>query len=484
MTKFYKNLLALFILHTCFLSCSSQSNFSERKPGELVTVTIDASQKGTTISPMLMGFNNVYCFEPDKYWQNGDGKIPQYLKALNTKTMRYPGGTVVTRLQWENPSGQGWAEAGEPEFDPAKNTSPSEFMSVDEYLAYTAKLGIEPLLGINMSTGIKYNKVDEYLERAIKLMKYCESKGVKVKYYYLDNEPYVKNISYKFTAKSYAEQVNIYADAMRKVDPSIKIIANTHPNNFDYTDTLLQIAGRNIDLYDVHYYWYHGRATFENWVSQPVMKRPPVGILSEQRNKIIELAKKYGRNDIDMVLLEWNVGPESDKDFRPEHKRTDAQIALMVSEMFADVLRSGMPMACFWPVSWPTKMDRALLASERGYEPNKVYDVFNMYKVALGQNLLSSKASEQRLANLSVKSKDGKTLWIFLVNKTSTKSELPVTVNVNGLRFSSVNAELFDVNDNNSQKLNTRKINAVQNKNNIKINMPQYSFAKLTINLK
>lgn len=117
-------------------------------------VTVDVSQKGTTISPMLMGFNNVYCYEPDKYWKNGNGKIPQYLKALHTGIMRYPGGTVVTRFQWENPSGQGWAEAGEPNFNPAKNTALSEFMGIDEYLFYTKKLGIEPLLGINISTGI------------------------------------------------------------------------------------------------------------------------------------------------------------------------------------------------------------------------------------------------------------------------------------------------------------------------------------------
>ena len=475
--------MLLVVLHISSVSCSSQKNVVEKKAGQTITVSVDVSQPGTTISPMLMGFNNVYCFEPDKYWNKGDGKIPQYLKALNTKVMRYPGGTVVTRFQWENPSGQGWAEAGEPEFNPAKNTAPSEFMSVDEYLTYTKKLGIEPLLGINMSTGIKYGKVDDYLQQAIRLMHYCKSKGVKVKYYYLDNEPYIKNISYKFTAKSYAEQVNIYADAMRKIDPSIKIIANTHPNNFDYTDTLLQVAGRNIDLYDVHYYWYHGRATFENWISQPVMKRPPVGVLSEQRAKIKEMGKKYGRNDIDMVLLEWNVGPEGDKDSKPVYKRTKSQIALMVSEMFGDVLRSGMPMACFWPVSWPTNMDRALLASERNYEPNKVYEVFDMYKVALGQNLLPSTVSGQRLANLAVKSADGKTLWVFLVNKTNNKATLPVDLNISGAKISSVNAELFDINDNNSEKLNTRKIGVTQSKGVAGISMPQYSFAKVTIRL-
>lgn len=482
--KIAARILIILACHTFFFSCSSQISNSQPAQIDRATITINTSETGTVISPMLMGFNNVYCYEPDKYWQNGDGISPQYLKNLNTGIMRYPGGTVVTRFQWENPSGQGWAEAGEPGFKPDKNTAPSEFMDIDEYLTYVKKLGIEPLVGINMSTGIKYNKVDEYVEQAKRLVKHCISRKAHVRYYYLDNEPYIKGTSYKFTAKSYAEQVNIYAEAIKKIDPSIKIIANTHPNNLDYTDTLMQIAGRNIDLFDVHYYWYHGRATFENWVSQSVMKRPQVGILSEQRAKIKALGKKYGRDDIDMVLLEWNVGPENEKDFKPEYARTNAQIALMVAEMYADVLRSGMPMACFWPVSWPAPMDRALLAAERNYQPNKVYEVFNLYKDVLNQNLLQSASSEQRLANIAIKSPDGKTLWVFMVNKTINKKDLPVNINVKGLTPVSAKAELFDINDDNSQKLNTRGIDAMVNGKNITIKMPQYSFTKVTIKLK
>ncbi len=61
-------------------------------------------------------------------------------------------------------------------------------------------------------------------------MKYCRSKGVKVKYYYLDNEPYQPDANFTFTAEEYAESVNQYAAEMKKLDPSIKIIVNTHPN--------------------------------------------------------------------------------------------------------------------------------------------------------------------------------------------------------------------------------------------------------------
>src|SRR3546814_4196676 len=68
--------------------------------------------------------------------------------------------------------------------------------------------------------------------------------GVTVRYYYLGNEPYHKTANYMYTAEEYAEMINRYAEAMRKVDPDIRIIANTHPRNLDYTSTLIRQAGK------------------------------------------------------------------------------------------------------------------------------------------------------------------------------------------------------------------------------------------------
>lgn len=481
-------MLLLILLFTNSDVLLSQEKAAGKTKEQEIVVNVNTAATGTTISPLLMGFNNVYCYEPDKYWQNGAGKIAKHLQGLHTGIVRYPGGTVVTRFNWEQPTGQGWAEPEEAKFNPAKNLQPTEFMDINEYLDYTKKLGIEPLIGINMSTGIKYNKVQEYLELAKRLVKHCKEKNADVKYYYLDNEPYLTGISYKFTAASYAEQFNLYADAIRSVDPTVKLIANTHPDNYHYADTLLQIAGRNIDIFDIHYYWYWGRASFENWKAQPAMLRPGAGTLAEQRMKFKELGKKYGIPDIELVVLEWNVGPETRAKATPNTstapRRTKSQIALMVAEQFSDVLKSGMPMACFWPASWPTTMDRALLASEDDYSANKVYYIFEMYKSVLGQTLLSATASAPRLSHIAAKSKDGKTLWVYLINKTKNSGNAAVAINLTGGRPASVTAAVYDIHDDHTKVANIKHLAATTNGNKVNISMPQYAFAKVTIQLK
>lgn len=470
---------------------------AQKIPGS-VTISVNAAEKGTTISPLLMGFNNVYCYEPDKYWQNGDGKIAAYIKNLNTGVMRYPGGTVVGRFDWEQPSGQGWTEPGEPGFKAAGNRGSSEFMDIDEYLTITKKLGTEPLVGINMSTGIRYNKIAGYPEKAKRLVKHCLDKGVKVKYYYLDNEPYIKdvNISYKFTATSYAEQFNLYAAAIKSVDPDVKLIANTHPSDYNYADTLLQIAGKHIDILDIHYYWFWGRASFDNWKAQTNMQRPGGGTLADQRNRFKEIGKKYGRPDLDLVVLEWNVGPEQrakaqangqvgqSKQSGSSKPRTKSEIGLMIAEQFADVLSSGMPMACFWPVSWPSDMDRALLNSKDGYNANYAYYIFDQYKQVLGQNLLASKVSSSGVTSLAAKSNDGKTLWVYLVNKTKNEDPLSTTINIGSAGIKSVSSSIYKVNEPALPEASITPAEAILKNNKIELSLPQYSFTRLTIHLK
>src|SRR5690606_1206641 len=149
--------------------------------------------------------------------------------------------------------------------------------------------------------------------------------------YYLDNEPYQHDANYQYTASEYARQVNLYADAMRKIDPAIKIIINTHPNNDEYTRTILREAGRNVDLVDVHYYWGWGRATFDLWKKQPNMIQFGGGNLSERRRKLKSMADSLSHPAIDLVSLEWNIGPLK-KGVSPNPK--GAEVALMISEQF------------------------------------------------------------------------------------------------------------------------------------------------------
>lgn len=469
---------SIFISLLVLLHLSFSNSMSTGDPD--YTVTINTAKAEGMVSPNIMGFNIVYCYEGDTPWQNGSGKVPAMLKKIGTRQLRYPGGTVTTFYHWEQPTGQGWADSWNPEFVAAKNLPVTAFMNIDEYLATVQKQHIEPLVGINMGSGMKYNRVEDGITEAVNLVKHCKAKGVKVKYYYLDNEPYQPDANFTFTAEQYGDMVNRYVPRMKEVDPSIKIIVNTHPNMDRYTKTLLQVAGKNFDMMDVHMYWKFRNATFENWKKDALMTHRGLKGYNEQRQLFKKIFSDAGYPDMELVILEWNIGPPGNGNIAP----TEAQAALMVSEQFAQFVQSGLYMACFWPISWPSKTEwisRSLLKSRDGYKPNKMYDMFAQYTDILGQQKVLSYASAARLINVAVKSNDGKQLWLYLINKNDEKAAAEVTITLNDFTASSCTANGFSSDDNTPGRLQLKALKILRkNKSGYTITVPRHSFVKIS----
>src|SRR5690606_34841198 len=134
---------------------------------------------------------------------------------------------------------------------------------------------------------------------------------------------------------------------------------------------------------------------------------------NEQREIFEKIFAEAGYPDIKLVILEWNIGPAGDGNPQP----TEAEGALMVSEQFTQYIQSGLHMSTFWPLSWPSGGFRSLLDQKDEYDPQKMYDMFSLYKDVLGQEKVSSTGNVTNLVNLAVKSKDGNTLWVYLINK-------------------------------------------------------------------
>lgn len=450
---------------------------SGKRPAADCTVAVKANDEQGIVSPNIMGFNIVYCYESDAGWDSGKGKVSQMVKALGTKQLRYPGGTVVTKYHWEDPTGQGWVDSWSPEYNPAKNTDPSVFMNIDEYLSVVKTQKIEPLVGINMGSGMKYKRVQNGVDEAVRLMKHCLAKGVKVKYYYLDNEPYQPDANFTYTPEQYAEAINTYVPAMKKVDPDIKIIANTHPNADLYTKALLVNAGKNIDFIDVHMYWRYKSATYENWKKEGLMKHRGVSPYSQQNEIFQKIFNEAGYPNIKLVILEWNIGPPGDNVIGP----TEAEGALMVAEQYTQFIQSGLFMSTFWPLSWPGTSFRALLDAPGQYKPFKMYDMFALYKDVLGQQRVSSTGTVTNLINLAVKSKDGKTMWVYLINKQQDKDELAVDLSLDGFIAKSFSSSAFDANDTTAGGLKISKLEVNRaTSNSYSLKIPKNSFVKLT----
>ncbi|MEX0685134.1 MAG: T9SS type A sorting domain-containing protein [Balneolales bacterium] len=336
---------------------------------------------GETLRPIsnhLMGFNLVYSQESDQIWQ--DGKVEGYLKDVNTSLLRWPGGTISTFYHWNDLTGKRppWRD----NWDPDNNVSvaaESEFMDLDEYISLIKSTGATPLLGINVDSGRRWDREQDGIDEALALMQYCKDNDFDVTYWYLGNEAYhnTSNGGEK-TAQQYANLINTYANAMREIDPDIKVVANwisgmtrSHIRS-DY-QTLMNIAGDNIDIIDTHHYWSFSGPSMENWLQHTPMRVFTGKTYIEEIAYFHEMMTDFGHPDTQLAALEWNVGPINNQQLNPH------QVALMQSEMMMEFLMGGMDFATFWPIQWPSgNVTRRTLIDR--YNNNEAQPNLNLFR--------------------------------------------------------------------------------------------------------
>lgn len=339
----------LFFLSILLFSCTKNIVKSTDHVPTLSTKIFIEGESRHTISSNLFGYNIVYAETPDEVWNNGI--IKKFTQESKTSFIRYPGGTVVTYWHWKEPTGHGWDDSWDPSYNKADKPG-SQFMDIDEYIALVQEFGVNPMIGVNIHSGHKHNRTEEGIKDALDLMDYCSDKGINVEYWYLGNEPYMHDANGgALTVEEYAILINSYADKMKQKNPSVKLIANWlsnfHEKEKDYIE-LLKLAGDNIDVIDVHYYWDWNSASWERW-----LQKTPIGVWTGQTfidniKKFRQIAKENGYPNIQLATLEWNAGPGKST----EVKLNSAQNAFIQSEMILQFMQGGMDIATFWPLFW------------------------------------------------------------------------------------------------------------------------------------
>ncbi len=446
-------------------------------------VTLDVSQEHGQISPLLMGFNIVFQTESDELWEKG--KLDEKLKELKCGVLRFPGGEVTSYYHWNKMIDKGETDTWDPKYKEEK-VDQSKFMDLDEYIGHVRAIGCEPVLGINMESGAKFNRQSEGLEEAKALMRYCKEKNFNVKYWFLDNESYLHggHNALPMRPKQYAELINTYVPAMREIDPNIKTIANWAGGwNPDWQE-LLSLAGKNIDIADFHLYFRNGGATWNYWLTHPMGMAKKMGTATfqpqgpndsyeEMINYFKEQARKAG-HQIEVASQEWNVGPT------PKDNLSRFQVAMMQAEEFGQFINAGVVMSCLWPMHWPGGNDYRTVFDNKTGEPHADFEMFKMYGELMGQTLLKCKVDAPEVYSVAGKSADGKQVLIYLLRKSNKAAPMPTTIDLGGFKAASAKAVSFtakDLKDDNAQIIDV----PVTMNGAFKIDLPAHSFTKITI---
>jgi len=474
--KKYKHILCMIFLVSFLFSFSTACQPKTELPVNEREYSIKLNkQEMEPVSRLLLGFNVVYAHESDITW--GEGKIEGYLKEVNASVIRYPGGTVTTFYHWNSLTGEGWKDSWDPD-NPVTPKPGTEFMDLDEFIAMAQRTGVTPLLGINMSSGRRWQRGEDGIQEAINLMKYCRDKNFMVKYWYLDNEPYQPdgNGGSK-TIEEYAGMVNQYAIRMKEIDPDIKIIINwkaSFKNRRDDYKKLLEIAGANINVIDVHWYWNWENTTFENWLAKTPMALWTGDSYISEIAYFRQMVNDFGYPDIKLASLEWNAGPVKENNVNPY------QCAFIQTEMLMQFITGGLDISAFWPLQWPSDevTTRSFVRrSDRGVQP--VFHTFKFLGKIQGDNVIKSEVitNQAHILDLVTINNDESTVRLCILNKNSDAIKINVNSDLfNNLKLTEAAAFVYDGKAGNLENLNLTG----QNNEGISFTAPGTSIVMLT----
>ncbi len=429
----------------------SESKGEEGLPVGEARIAVDAGRVMGDVSPLLTGCNMSYYYDRDDIW--ADGEIARRLKEVSCGVLRFPGGEETSFYHWEAPGCPIYRDAWDTDPKSCYCADPGAYiancMDTAKFVNWCRQIGAEPLVGVNIESGARFNRIQDSLEEAVRWVAHCRERGYAVNYWYMDNESFFNERTeqsggnYKeLSVEEYAEHVSVFATAMREVDPSLKVIANWDanlgtPRVQDQLAKLLRAAGEHIDIMDFHYYWNHGKASWELWLSQNPMRneawdregwyegRPYVDEIRDFQL----LARGLG-HDIELACLEWNIAPSP-----AEH--SPFQHALMQSEMLGQFVEGGAQMACIWPLTHPVNDGHFRSLLQKTWQPTPLLQVFKLYSRALGQRLVKSHTSRPQVRPVSVVSGDGRTLLVYLLNKSGEGQTVEAQVEVSGFECAS-----------------------------------------------
>ncbi|MEU7870620.1 cellulose binding domain-containing protein [Dactylosporangium sp. NPDC049140] len=285
---------ALLVAAGALSSLPLSSAYADPVP---TNVTVNTRAGLATVADTALGVNHAI-------WDSelGTTAVSDLLGAAGVGMVRYPGGSYADIYHWQTHTAPGGYVAPNTDFD--------------TFMAGAKRIGAQPMIIANYGTGTAQEAAD--------WVRYANiTKGYHANWWTIGNENY-GNGHYGTaweaddhadkSPKQYAEEVVAYSQAMKAVDPNIKIGAVlTTPANWpdalvgggdagSWNQVVLSIAGPSIDFVDLH--WYPGGNGEADALTKPGQIDD---IMYVARDQIAKYAGA-GSGRIGISLTETNVG--------------------------------------------------------------------------------------------------------------------------------------------------------------------------------
>jgi alpha-N-arabinofuranosidase len=272
-------------------------------------------------------------YEPDHPTADGDGfraDVLELVRELGVTVIRYPGGNFVSGYDWED--GVGPRDQRPVRLDLAWRSLEPNLVGTDEFIAWTRRAGVEPMLAVNLGTGD--------LDSARALVEYCNSPGGSahadrrrangheqpygVGIWCLGNEMDGPWQIGHMTAAEYGRIANETGKAMRLVDPSIELVVcgssnSAMPTFGAWEDTVLDLAWEVADYVSLH--TYYDRAKYDGvdaYLACSLDLDRMISTVAATADAVA--ARKRSRRRVALSVDEWNVWHQTEN---PGYARKD-----------------------------------------------------------------------------------------------------------------------------------------------------------------
>jgi alpha-L-arabinofuranosidase len=237
------------------------------------------------------------------------GDVLAAVRDLGVTNVRWPGGNFVSGYHWTD--GIGPPDGRPRRAELAWHGEESNRFGTDEFMAWCAAAGVEPVLCLNMGTGT--------LDEALAWVEYCNGTGgtywanrrranghaepYGVRYWGLGNEMYGAWQIGQRTAAEYVTLARRWARALKMLDPGISLVSCGQSGLDDWDRVVIDGLAREVDWHSIHL--YTGSADYWSNVLAPHHAEHALAVAGA----LIDRARYTQRieHDISVAYDEWNV---------------------------------------------------------------------------------------------------------------------------------------------------------------------------------
>ena len=444
------------------------------------TIFVNANRSAGTINKNIYGqfsehlgrciYGGLYVGE-DSPIPNENGlrtDVVGALKALCVPVLRWPGGCFADTYHWQDGIGPRAGRKTIVNTNWGGVTEDNSF-GTHEFMELCRQLGCEPYINANLGSGT----VQEFSD----WVEYCNMGGISpmadlrrqngqeqpwnVKYWGIGNEAW--GCGGGMRPEFYADLCRQYATYLRSYSPEhplFRIASGANADDYHWTRTVMERAGRFVDAVSLHYYtlprsdWQHKGSALDFPRAELYATLRKALVMEELVENHSRIIRQYqGDHPVGLAVDEWGTWYDVEPGTNPgflyqQNTMRDALVAAVSLNIF----NNHCDTVCMANIAQMVNVLQAMILTEGDRMVlTPTYHVFRLYRDHQGARQLESYAEttligegEDRVPDLHVSASEGTDGSILItVANLDDRAARPLTVLLGGARAAGVTGQLL-----------------------------------------